>query len=162
VTVTRQTKRERGRPPVPTDYLYTLFQYVEEERHRTGLSINSVCALIGNRIRKWGPLQFFKRVRGKRVQIGEIKDGRTLRARYYEVRAALTMGSVGTEPHQLREANRTSDGWLLTMPETYTNPTTSESRTDFRIIGSWGPTKKTLQDRRAETLRQRCRKLHNK
>jgi hypothetical protein len=159
MTVTRQIKRNRGRPPVPADYLYTLFQYVEEERHRTGLSVNAVCALIGNLIRKWGPLQF-KQKNSKAIV--EIKDIGTLRARYYEVRAAATKGHVGTEPHQLREASRTGDSWVMIVPETYISPRTGKTLTAMRVIGTWGATKKTLQTRRHEALQKRRRKLHNK
>jgi hypothetical protein len=113
------------------------------------------------RIWKWGPLQF-KRKNGKAIEVFEIKDIGTLRARYYEVRAAATKGHVGTEPHQLREASRTGDGWLLTIKETFINRKTGKTDEAMRIIGTWGATKKSLQTRRQEALQARRRKLHNK
>lgn len=131
--------KKRGRPPVPTDYLFSLFAFVEDERKRTGLSVNRTCDIIGKSIAKSGPLEFVHPKTGETVK---IKSGRTLRSRYEEVLAARSMPPHGILPHEFSERQRGVDGALLVK--------------EGRILGFWGPTKKKI------TAKRRQRKLHNK
>jgi hypothetical protein len=149
VSGTKRIKRKRGRPPLPPDHLFTVFQMVENERYRTGLSAKRVCELIGKQIAKHGPLQITNRRTG---EMSEIKSGRTLRSRYEEVLTAATPGSW-PESH-LNEAVRTGDVWLLARRVQIVDQRTGQPTEALRFLGHWGPTKRLVQARR--------RKLHNK